>query len=1585
MPAAPAAGGVPPIHVSVRITTTGAGAAAKAMGAVTSSTKSMSKGMAMGTITTRTLGDAMRMTSSLLKYTVAGAFMNAGKQAIYLSRQFELSFSRIKGLVGVGNDALESMRKRVLELGGETTRAPLELAEALYFITSAGIKDSRIAMEVLENAAKAAAAGLGETNVVADAVTSTLNAYGTANYSAAKATDILVATVREGKAEADTFAPALGKVLPVAAAFGAKFEDVSAAIAALSRGGLSAGTSAIYVRQTLSQLLKPSKQAQEALKGVGTSAEEIRDNVKTKGLFPALQELSTRLGGVENASDFTRVFGNVRALTAVLSLVGPAAEGNAEIFERLNNATGDLDYAFEQYVNTTDASFNKAMAEQQAAMIKLGDSLKPLVVDLLKVATAISKVFGKLAGSKIVKPFIRLGAVVVIAVAAFASMLKTGSALIRLFSNVQISLFGTQFRYDAVSKSVQRYTTGTMTASTATGIITTKIGMWTTANGFLAVSIGRVAVAMQYLMKSLGVISIALSIMMVAWEGLKLLWKFFTKDEFKGASDALSKVNEVLDETVKYAESGITVKVDVDYKKADIDATNKRIREQFEENYPDLIPSMAKAIGAIPQGIKPQYIAAIMQTTFAGATNETRQSLIEFFADAFTLNKADIQSAIENALPQDTENAVTNSIITVGLVNAAAVEDNVTKNLKEVDVTAGIDGLVSNAIQEVNRNGAVVTDRMSEFGKAFIPSLQEGEIGPLLLAMEEFTTNADFMALSASKQANIFKNTFGPALEGLTGDMDLVSDAGGNLRNVFMKTDNELKALKFISKITKKDGAAAQAVLTRIRLAVQGVSDSEKGAVEASALVNKILLENVDVTGKAKDGLEEVGDTVDDIADKFSSGLARNVQESVDAMEAANSAIKEYQKGQEALMFTGKNSIEANIAFRDSLRDLGEAAQDSGGKIYGGSKNADDAKKSLIDSAEALLDVVNVYAASGDSEKAMTALGQGSAQIFATALKNGVSQADVESLFDELGFDANIKDTILNQKEEANKEASGVGEAINAGIAQGLKNSEPMLQQAVRGSSAVVIKTLKDIFEIESPSKKTSKEVGKPVAQGISIGFKKETASSRFRGSLSKSLDSAMRSAFKSGGGKGLSVYLKNFLDKKGKVETPAQDFVKETIGRMKDIIGSLGDYINKQLNFRNAKADLAKLINMQRGLDSRRNKALRAQSYAETRFGADGGAMVTGYEQAQIDALQLDFERVSRDYAMGRASYVELVDAEINLFEARAAAAEVSDEVLKSQNNSVDAAIDIENAQLEVASSTVKVMQSYQDLQESAAELYMNHKELNKVYNDLAVATGIASGKLQVGSTDLTQIGSSANAFVSTVGGYVNAMGLEVDTTKTKFDAKMLGKDGVFGQLTSIATNADTMTKAVGASFVNMGKGLLDPNSEFAQILKSLGPAIGAAIEQGANEAFAKSPLNLEIPVNVVVSTTGGSKKDDDKPPTNDGGELGGGNTKPPERWVGGGLLGLSKRAVGGPVSGMSPYIVGEQGPEMFVPKVSGTIVTNSALERYARTRPSRTDSSRQDAGNNIVVTVNNPVPAAAEDSITRRMKVLANSGLFG
>ena len=44
-----------------------------------------------------------------------------------------------------------------------------------------------------------------------------------------------------------------------------------------------------------------------------------------------------------------------------------------------------------------------------------------------------------------------------------------------------------------------------------------------------------------------------------------------------------------------------------------------------------------------------------------------------------------------------------------------------------------------------------------------------------------------------------------------------------------------------------------------------------------------------------------------------------------------------------------------------------------------------------------------------------------------------------------------------------------------------------------------------------------------------------------------------------------------------------------------------------------------------------------------------------------------------------------------------------------------------------------------------------------------------------------------------------------------------------------------------------------------------------------------------------------------------------------------------IPARQYGGPVSGGRPYLVGERGPELFVPSESGTIVSNGQTQAMA------------------------------------------------
>ena len=150
----------------------------------------------------QTAGSAMKTFGRQMTQYVTVPMALVGGASLKMYRDFEFSMNKVVSLVGVARTQVDAWTKQVLALAPAVGKSPKELADAMYFITSAGIRGKE-ALEILEESAKSSASGLGEVKVVADLLTSAMNAYGKENLSAAQANDILTATVREGKAEAD--------------------------------------------------------------------------------------------------------------------------------------------------------------------------------------------------------------------------------------------------------------------------------------------------------------------------------------------------------------------------------------------------------------------------------------------------------------------------------------------------------------------------------------------------------------------------------------------------------------------------------------------------------------------------------------------------------------------------------------------------------------------------------------------------------------------------------------------------------------------------------------------------------------------------------------------------------------------------------------------------------------------------------------------------------------------------------------------------------------------------------------------------------------------------------------------------------------------------------------------------------------------------------------------------------------------------------------------------------------------------------------------------------------------------------------
>lgn len=393
-------------EVGVRAIVAGVGTYLNDANRVNRATTDLGRGVKQAEASYKSFEQAQVAAQARMRAT-AEAFSQAGQQAIIMGAglaapgtaaiafavNFEQAMTKVSTLSGVAAEDIAGLSEEVRRLAVETGQAPTALAEALLAITSTGLRGAE-ALEVLEASAKASAIGLGSVETVGRTITGILKAYEKQNLTAAQASDILFATVREGGAEADEVAGAFGRVTGIAATFGVTLQDVGAFVATFTRLGVSADEAVTALRGTIVTIFAPTKEANEALAAMGLSAEGLRKTVAEDGLVAALEDIIQASNGDTEALD--AVIGNVRALAGVLGTAGSQSEGYKQVLDAITDSLGVQNAAFEQTAETSAFKYQQAIAELKNTLIDLGSNGLPVLNKFLGGVADLAGAFGSL-------------------------------------------------------------------------------------------------------------------------------------------------------------------------------------------------------------------------------------------------------------------------------------------------------------------------------------------------------------------------------------------------------------------------------------------------------------------------------------------------------------------------------------------------------------------------------------------------------------------------------------------------------------------------------------------------------------------------------------------------------------------------------------------------------------------------------------------------------------------------------------------------------------------------------------------------------------------------------------------------------------------------------------------------------------------------------------------------------------------------------------------------------------------------------------------------------------------------------------
>lgn len=350
------------------------------------------------------IGAIVKRTAKIISVALVGAFGLAIREAVKFQKQMAFVNTMLdKDTEPLMKGFTADLNRMAKQFGQSTTT----LSRGLFDILSASIPAEK-AIGVLAISARAAVAGLTETGIAADVITTIINSYGMAAEDAADISDKLFATVKRGKTTFPELAQSLGRVTSTASIAGLSLEELLATIATLTRSGIQTVEAVTSINGVLRAFLSPQDSAIDAAKEFGL---ELNSNtLRTIGFLGAIKKLNSA-----TAEQLITIVPNIRAFKALAGALNNVEGLQKDIGLIAEDSAGRTAEAFTKMANTTSFKLGQMKEGVKAAGRGFAEPLlKPLdaLIDKLNAGLGTLEAFfrsngvlitqwGELAAAKI--------------------------------------------------------------------------------------------------------------------------------------------------------------------------------------------------------------------------------------------------------------------------------------------------------------------------------------------------------------------------------------------------------------------------------------------------------------------------------------------------------------------------------------------------------------------------------------------------------------------------------------------------------------------------------------------------------------------------------------------------------------------------------------------------------------------------------------------------------------------------------------------------------------------------------------------------------------------------------------------------------------------------------------------------------------------------------------------------------------------------------------------------------------------------------------------------------------------------------
>jgi TP901 family phage tail tape measure protein len=308
---------------------------------------------------------------------------------------FEQSMARVRALSGATEEQFGSLQQKALQLGRDTVFTAKEAADAMGNLALAGLNTNEILAASGPTLDLAAAAQIG----IADAATITariLRGYGHDARQLSADVDILTVAFTRSNTDIRALGEAFRQAGPVAAALNRDFTETTAILSKLADAGFQGSLGGNALKRILSDLVAPTKTAQNELKKFGIEAKEI--NLQTRDFSEVIDLFKEKTAGFAE-SDIGAlafaVFGQ-RGAPAFLALMEQGGQSIRDFTVLLEKASGTAERIRKIQLDTVFGQFELLRSAAENLTIKLGRGLEPFLKVLARTFTTLVIAVGEL-------------------------------------------------------------------------------------------------------------------------------------------------------------------------------------------------------------------------------------------------------------------------------------------------------------------------------------------------------------------------------------------------------------------------------------------------------------------------------------------------------------------------------------------------------------------------------------------------------------------------------------------------------------------------------------------------------------------------------------------------------------------------------------------------------------------------------------------------------------------------------------------------------------------------------------------------------------------------------------------------------------------------------------------------------------------------------------------------------------------------------------------------------------------------------------------------------------------------------------